>query len=185
MAKTFSVSVRLQRVTTETTHVSVPLSAELWQPNPDGSGTKRINTEKLTEAAIESGGCGNSSFESAFMKLPGKGTNGLILREGLLTVTSPDLDETVNSTRWKIETGFLGKQTLLGMSSVWGMFSAKHYRQFSKKESESEDACEDGGRDTVAGGLTDGLGSLYGNNPSDRPFESNTRYHHPDAALLA
>jgi len=55
MAKTFSVSVRLQRVTTETTHVSVPLSAELLQPNPDGSGTKTINTEKLREAAINLG----------------------------------------------------------------------------------------------------------------------------------
>jgi hypothetical protein len=55
MAKTFSVSVRLHRVTTETTHVSVPLSAELLQPNPDGSGTKTIDTEKLREAAINLG----------------------------------------------------------------------------------------------------------------------------------
>lgn len=56
MAKTFSISVRLQRVTTETAHVSVPLSEEILQPNPDDLGTKAINTEKLVAAAIELGG---------------------------------------------------------------------------------------------------------------------------------
>ena len=55
MANTFSVSVRLQRVITEAAHVSVPLSKELWQPNPDGSGTLAINTDKLFAAAIELG----------------------------------------------------------------------------------------------------------------------------------
>ena len=53
MAKTFSVSVRLQRVTTETTHVSVPLSQELFSANPDGSET--IDGEKVIAAAIELG----------------------------------------------------------------------------------------------------------------------------------
>ena len=55
MAKTFSVSVRLQRDTTETTHVSVPLSEELLQLNPDGSRTNTIDAEKLIAAAIELG----------------------------------------------------------------------------------------------------------------------------------
>ena len=53
MAKTFSVSVRLQRVTTETAHVSVPLSQELFHSNPDGSET--IDGEKVIAAAIELG----------------------------------------------------------------------------------------------------------------------------------
>jgi hypothetical protein len=43
MAKSFSVSVRLQRVTTETAHVSVPLT----------HGT--VKPEKLIQAAIEKG----------------------------------------------------------------------------------------------------------------------------------
>jgi hypothetical protein len=53
MAKTFSVSVRLRRVTTETAHVSVPFSQELFQSNPDGSET--IDGEKIIAAAIELG----------------------------------------------------------------------------------------------------------------------------------
>src|SRR5580704_4406531 len=44
MSKTFSVSVRLQRVTIETTFVSVPLLPDLVEPNFDGSGS--INGEK-------------------------------------------------------------------------------------------------------------------------------------------
>lgn len=50
-----SISVRSQRVTTETAHVSVRLSEELLQPNPDGSGTHAIDSEKLIAAAIELG----------------------------------------------------------------------------------------------------------------------------------
>jgi hypothetical protein len=53
MAKTFSVSVRLQRVTTETAHVSVPLSQELFSANSDGSET--IDGQKVIAAAIELG----------------------------------------------------------------------------------------------------------------------------------
>jgi hypothetical protein len=44
---------RLQRVTTETAHVSVPLSQELFRSNPDGSET--IDGEKVMAAAIEMG----------------------------------------------------------------------------------------------------------------------------------
>jgi len=53
MAKTFSISVRLQRVTTETAHVSVPLSQELFHSNPDGSET--VDGERVIAAAIELG----------------------------------------------------------------------------------------------------------------------------------
>lgn len=53
MTKTFAVSV--QQVTTETAYVFVPLSEELFQMNPDGSGTRTIDAEKLMEAAIELG----------------------------------------------------------------------------------------------------------------------------------
>ena len=53
MVKTFSVSVRLQRVITESAHVSVPLTRELFHVNPDGSET--IDGEKLIAAAVELG----------------------------------------------------------------------------------------------------------------------------------
>jgi len=53
MAKTYSISVRLQRITIEAAHVSVPLSQELFHRNPDGSET--IDGEKVMAAAIELG----------------------------------------------------------------------------------------------------------------------------------
>ena len=59
---TYSVSLRLQRVTTESADVSVALSDELWQPNPDGSGTRTINTERLLVAAIEMGKLPSTSW---------------------------------------------------------------------------------------------------------------------------
>ena len=55
MPKTFSISVRLQRVTTEAAHVSVPLSDELLQINPDGSKANTLDPTKLMAAAIELG----------------------------------------------------------------------------------------------------------------------------------
>jgi len=55
MAKSFSVSVRLQRVTTETAYVAVPLLEELLQVNANGSRTNTIDAEKLFAAAIELG----------------------------------------------------------------------------------------------------------------------------------
>jgi hypothetical protein len=55
MGNTFSVSVRLQRVTTETAHVSVLLTPELMQPNVNEPGTETINTERLMKAAIDQG----------------------------------------------------------------------------------------------------------------------------------
>jgi hypothetical protein len=55
MAKTFSVSVRLQRITTETAHVSVLLTPELMQANVNEPGTTSINTENLMQAAVDQG----------------------------------------------------------------------------------------------------------------------------------
>ena len=53
MSKTFSGSVRLRRVTTETAHVSVHLMPDLLEPNFDQSGT--IDAEKLMQMAVELG----------------------------------------------------------------------------------------------------------------------------------
>jgi len=55
MAKTFSVSVRLQRITTETAYVSVLLTPDLMQVNANVPGTAGINTEKLVQAAMDQG----------------------------------------------------------------------------------------------------------------------------------
>jgi hypothetical protein len=49
MSKTFSVSVRLQRVTIESAFVSVPLIHDLF----DQTGT--LNAEKLMQSALELG----------------------------------------------------------------------------------------------------------------------------------
>lgn len=53
MSKSFSVSVRLQRVTIETAHVSVPLVPDLIEPNFDETGS--IDVDKLMLAAVELG----------------------------------------------------------------------------------------------------------------------------------
>jgi len=55
MTKSFSVSVRVQRTTTETTHVSVLLTTELLEVNPEQPGTRIINLERLIGTAIELG----------------------------------------------------------------------------------------------------------------------------------
>jgi hypothetical protein len=54
MAKSYSVSIRLQRVTVESAHVSVALSDELMEADPTVVG-QRINTEKLVQAAMAIG----------------------------------------------------------------------------------------------------------------------------------
>jgi hypothetical protein len=53
MSKSFSVSVRLQRVTIETAIVSVPLLPDLVEPNFDESGS--IDVDKLMQAAVDLG----------------------------------------------------------------------------------------------------------------------------------
>jgi hypothetical protein len=55
MTNSFSVSIRLQRVTAETARISVPLTPELMLPNVNQPGTAAINTEKLMQAAIDQG----------------------------------------------------------------------------------------------------------------------------------
>jgi hypothetical protein len=55
MQESFSVSLRLRRVTTETAHISVPLTKDLLRLNPENPDTAGIDTDKLTEAAILQG----------------------------------------------------------------------------------------------------------------------------------
>jgi hypothetical protein len=55
MENSYSVSFRLQRVTTESAHVSVPLTPEFWKQNPERPGTLVIDTDKLAQAAVEEG----------------------------------------------------------------------------------------------------------------------------------
>lgn len=55
MAKSYSLSIRLQRITKEFTHVSVPITPEILQPTADAPNNYRINREKLLRAAINLG----------------------------------------------------------------------------------------------------------------------------------
>lgn len=55
MSPSYSVSFRLRRITTETTHVSVPLTEEMWRPSDDDPKRMVIDTDKVTAAAIELG----------------------------------------------------------------------------------------------------------------------------------
>jgi hypothetical protein len=55
MNKSLSVSVRLQRVTTESAHVSVLLTPELMRAIPNEPESEGINAERLMRAAIEQG----------------------------------------------------------------------------------------------------------------------------------
>lgn len=48
---TYSVSFRIQRITTEAGFVSVPVTANLILPRADGTG--RIDVTKMVERAIE------------------------------------------------------------------------------------------------------------------------------------
>jgi len=55
MGASYSVSVRLQRLTTETAHVSVPITPELLRPSVEDPEQLIIDTEKLMEFAIKQG----------------------------------------------------------------------------------------------------------------------------------
>jgi hypothetical protein len=55
MSASYSVSVRLQRLTTETAHVSVPITAELLRPSAEDPEQMTIDTEKLMDFAIKQG----------------------------------------------------------------------------------------------------------------------------------
>jgi hypothetical protein len=50
---TYSVSFRIQRITTEAGFVSVPVTADLILPQADGTG--RIDVKRMVERAIEMG----------------------------------------------------------------------------------------------------------------------------------
>ncbi len=52
--ESLSISVRLRRLTTETAHVSVPITDELTCLNEDGTGTKP-DVDKIIEAALRLG----------------------------------------------------------------------------------------------------------------------------------
>ena len=55
MSPSYSVSVRLQRITTESAHVSVPITAEMLLPKLSGSSEQKIDVEKLMATAIQLG----------------------------------------------------------------------------------------------------------------------------------
>jgi hypothetical protein len=63
MSKSLSVSVRLQRVTTESAHVSVLLAPELMRAIPNEPGSERINVERLMQAAIDQGHLPSTAWE--------------------------------------------------------------------------------------------------------------------------
>jgi hypothetical protein len=48
------MSVRLRRVRTETTTVSVPITQEVMRPNDEGEGLK-MDVDKIIEAALQLG----------------------------------------------------------------------------------------------------------------------------------
>ncbi len=49
---TYSISVRLQRTTTEETYLSVPVDAAIMRDEPDDDGSRRIDADKLWSEAI-------------------------------------------------------------------------------------------------------------------------------------
>lgn len=58
----YSVSFRLQRTTTETAFVKVPITDDLMIEQPDGSG--RIDVEKLVMRAVEMGQAAGVSWQA-------------------------------------------------------------------------------------------------------------------------
>jgi hypothetical protein len=55
MSSSYAVSFRLRRITTETAHVSVPLTAEMWRPSDDDPKRMTVDTDKVAAAAIQLG----------------------------------------------------------------------------------------------------------------------------------
>ena len=54
MDSTLSMSVRLRRVRTETTTVSVPITQDVMRPSDEGEGPK-MDVDKIIEAALQLG----------------------------------------------------------------------------------------------------------------------------------
>lgn len=50
--RTYSISVRLQRTTTEETYLSVPVDEAIMQEEPTSDGSRRIDPGKLWTEAI-------------------------------------------------------------------------------------------------------------------------------------
>ena len=63
-ANTLSISVRLQRVTTESAHVSVLITSDLIQSDADNPESGHIDTDKLIAAAIEQGKLAGTQWKS-------------------------------------------------------------------------------------------------------------------------
>ncbi len=61
MDSTLSTSVRLRRVKTETTQVSVPITQEVMQSAGDGP---KIDVDKVIEAALQLGNLESTNWES-------------------------------------------------------------------------------------------------------------------------
>jgi hypothetical protein len=52
---TFSISVRLQRITTEEYYVSVPVTGAVMADQPDADGNYHLDSAKVFDAAVELG----------------------------------------------------------------------------------------------------------------------------------
>jgi len=66
MDSALSMSVRLRRVRTETTTVSVPITQEVMRPSDEGEGLK-MDVDKIIEAALQLG-----KFDSIEWELEGE-----------------------------------------------------------------------------------------------------------------
>jgi hypothetical protein len=66
MDSALSMSVRLRRVRTETTTVSVPITQEVMRPDDQGGGPK-MDVDKIIEAALQLG-----KFDSIEWELEGE-----------------------------------------------------------------------------------------------------------------
>jgi hypothetical protein len=55
MSPAYSISIRLQRVTTESAHVSVPITAELLQCGPGEPAQQKLDVERIKAMAVQLG----------------------------------------------------------------------------------------------------------------------------------
>jgi hypothetical protein len=62
MDSTLSMSVRLRRLRTETTEVSVPITPEVMSPDEAGGGPK-LDVDKIIEAALQLGKLDSTKWE--------------------------------------------------------------------------------------------------------------------------
>jgi len=62
MDSPLSMTVRLRRVRTETTQVTVPITPEVMRPKVEGDGPK-LDVDKIIEAALELGNLDSAKWE--------------------------------------------------------------------------------------------------------------------------